>query len=197
MGDTTVPRGATMKIGRVDGNLELHEGVQVEPEASSPIEVSGEVRCHGSAEFHGSLACGEFYADEGKFHVRGDLKAQRDIEVRHGDLMVDGSLEARSVEVDDRLEVRRDARADEFEVGGHLEVAGSITAESVDVGGFFRVGGAATVDRIDVGGMADVKGTVKTSSLDVGGSASVAGGEVSDSIDVGGSFTSSKPLKFR
>lgn len=175
---TTVSRGATMKIGRVDGDLELHENTQVEPEGTSPVEVSGKVHCHGRAEFRGSLTCNEFFGDEGRLLIQGDLKAQHDIEVKHGDLMVEGRLEARSVEVDDRLEVRQDAKATEFDVGGHLEVAGSITAESVDVGGFFRVGGAAEVERIDVGGMADIKGAVKASSLDVGGSASVAGGEV-------------------
>ncbi len=197
MGDVTVPRGATNRLGRVDGDLELQGGSRVEPEGSSPIEIAGEVRCRGDAEFRGSLTCAEFSADEGKVLIQGDLKVLGNIDVKHCEFRVDGNLEARSVDVERKLSVGKDAKADEFDIGGLLEIEGQITARSVDVGGLFRVGGSATVEDIDVGGSVDVQGPIKTSKLDVGGKANVAGGEISDLVDVGGSFVSSKPLKFR
>src|SRR5213594_1707978 len=196
MGDVKVPRMTTVKLTIVDGDLEVERDSQVEPEGASPIQVSGSIRCYGHAAFGGSLQCADFQSDEGRIIVRGDLKSAGDVEVRNGELMVEGSLDARSVDVDKRLSVSKDAKAEDFDVGGMLGVSGSITARSVDVGGSFKVGGTAIVDNIDVGGSVDIQGELKGTKVDVGGAVSLAGGEDSDQVDVGGSFTSSKPLKF-
>jgi len=57
LGDVTVPRNATVKLARVDGQLHMFERARVQAEGESPIKVSGEVTCDGDAEFEGSLSC--------------------------------------------------------------------------------------------------------------------------------------------
>src|SRR5438309_10175411 len=152
MGDVTVPRNATVKLARVDGQLHLLERARVQAEGESPIKVSGEVTCDGDAEFEGSLSCSRLNIEHGKVEISGDLKSTGEIDVEHGELRINGSLDASSVEVDARLFIGKSATAHDFDIGGTLDVGGSITATKVDVGGSFRVEGEASVEEIEVGG---------------------------------------------
>src|SRR6266567_381448 len=200
MGDVSVPKGATTKVGRVEGDLRVGHGARIEREGEG-IEVTGRVICEGEAEFQGNLTCSEFSARGiwgfgSKIRIHGDLKAAADLKVENGQLTVDGSLDAKIVSVDKALWIGGDARADDFDVGGVLEVRGTISGKKVDVGGSFKVGGAAEVEEVDVGGRVDIAGMIKSISLDVGGLARVGGGEVTKDVDVGGKFESTKLLKF-
>src|SRR6266571_3148580 len=114
MTDTTVPRGATVKIGKVDGNLFLSEGARVQAEGTAPTQVSGDVVCEGDAYFEGSLNCGRFQARDGNVEVTGDLKCETEVRAKRGKLEVNGDLVARSVEVDDRLTIGKSGKADSF-----------------------------------------------------------------------------------
>ena len=195
MGDVSVARGATTKLGQVDGDLRVGQEARIEPE-HKVIHVTGRVSCDGDAEFHGSLSCSEFSARHGKIRIEGDLHAKGEVKVEDGQLAIDGSLEATTVSVDKALRIGGNARADDFDVGGVLEVKGTISGKKVDVGGSFKVQGTAEVEEIDVGGTVDIAGLVKSAKLDVGGLARIGGGEVSKDVDVGGKFESTKPLKF-
>jgi len=195
MGDVSVDRGATAKLGSVEGNLRVGEAARIDPE-DKVIQVTGRVSCDGDAEFHGSLSCSEFSARHGKIRIQGDLNAKGEVKVEDGQLNIGGSLEAATVSVDKTLWIGGNARADEFDVGGVLEVRGTISSKKVDVGGSFKVQGAAEVEEVDVGGTVDIASIVKFAKLDVGGMARIGGGEVSKDVDVGGKFESTKPLKF-
>src|SRR6266487_4389846 len=178
MGDVSVDRGATAKLGKVEGDLRVGQAARIEPE-DKVIHVTGRVSCDGDAEFHGSLSCSEFSARHGKIRIEGDLIAKSEVKVDDGQLAIDGSLEAATVTVDKALRIGGNARADDFDVGGVLEVRGTISGKKVDVGGSFKVQGTAEVEEVDVGGIARI-----------------GGGEVSKDVDVGGKFESTKPLKF-
>src|SRR2546425_11782946 len=135
MGDVTVPRNATIKLAKVDGQLHVLDRSRVQAEGESPIEISGEVICEGDAEFEGSLTCSRLNVDHGRVEVSGDLKSAGEIDVEHGELRVDGSLDASSVEVDARLFIGKSATAHDFDIGGTFDVGGSINATKVEVGG--------------------------------------------------------------
>src|SRR4029077_3243805 len=137
MGDVTVPRSATVKLARVDGQLHMLERARVQAEGDLPIEVSGEVTCEGDAEFEGSLSCSRLNVDHGRVEISGDLRSTGEIDVERGELRIEGSLDASSVEIDARLFVGRSATAHDFDIGGSLDVGGSITATKVEVGGSF------------------------------------------------------------
>src|SRR5437867_11935470 len=113
MGDVTVPRNATVKLAKVDGQLHLLDRARVQSEGESPIEVSGEVICEGDAEFEGSLNCSRLNIERGRVEISGDLETSGDIEVEHGERRVYGSLEAGSVEADSRLSVGKSEAGDE------------------------------------------------------------------------------------
>ncbi|HEX9197236.1 MAG TPA: hypothetical protein VF906_05520, partial [Candidatus Bathyarchaeia archaeon] len=126
MGDVSVPKGATAKLGRVEGDLRVGQGARADSDGAV-IEVSGRVICEGEAEFQGSLSCSEFSARGawgfgGKIKIHGDLKASGEVRVENGQLSIDGSLDAASVNIDKALWVGGNARADDFDVGGVLEV---------------------------------------------------------------------------
>src|SRR2546428_11785706 len=152
MGDVTVPRNATVKLTKVDGQLHLLDRARVQAEGESPIEISGEVICEGDAEFEGSLSCSKLNVDHGRVEISGNLKSSGEVDVEHGELRIDGSLDASSVEVDARLFIGKSATAHDFDVGGTLDVGGSINATQVEAGGAVRVEGDANVEGVDVGG---------------------------------------------
>src|SRR6266702_7512963 len=131
MGDVTIPRSATVKLARVDGQLHMLERARVQAEGESPIEVSGEVTCEGDAEVEGSLSCSRLNVDQGSVEISGDLRSTGGIDVEHGELRIDGSLDATSVEVDVMLFVGKSATAHDFDIGGTLDVGGSINATKV------------------------------------------------------------------
>src|SRR5260370_33534695 len=151
MGDVSVARGATSKVGQVDGDLRVGQEARIEPE-DKVIQVTGRVSCDGDAEFHGNLSCSEFSARHGKIRIGGDLHAKGEVKVEDGQLAIDGSLEATTVSVDKALRIGGNARADDFDVGGGLEVKGTIFGKKVDVCGSFKVQGTAESRVGDVGG---------------------------------------------
>src|SRR6266487_3944458 len=190
MGDVSVDRGATAKLGKVEGDLRVGQAARIEPE-DKVIHVTGRVSCDGDAEFHGSLSCSEFSARHGKIRIEGDLIAKSEVKVDDGQLAIDGSLEAATVTVDKALRIGGNARADDFDVGGVLEVRGTISGKKVDVGGSFKVQGTAEVEEVevDVGGLLRVSGSLTLEKdLDIGGRAYIGAELRLDSLEVGGSM---------
>src|SRR5712691_10037136 len=160
MGDVSVARGATSKLGKVDGDLRVGQEARIEPK-DKVIQVTGRVSCDGDAEFHGDLSCSEFSARHGKIRIEVDLHAKGEVKVEDEQLAIDRSLKATTVSVDKALRIGGNARADDFDVGGVLEVKGTISGKKVDVGGSFKVQGTAEVEDIYVGGTVDIAGLVK------------------------------------
>src|SRR5947209_20635475 len=93
MGDVTVPRNATVKLAKVEGELHLLERARVQAEGQSPVEVSGEVICEGDAELEGSLTCSRLNVDHGRVEISGELNSSVEGDVEHGDLRIGGLLE--------------------------------------------------------------------------------------------------------
>jgi len=56
MGDVSVDKGATAKLGEVEGDLRVGHAARIESEDKA-VQVTGRVSCDGDAEFHASLSC--------------------------------------------------------------------------------------------------------------------------------------------
>jgi len=80
MGDVSVARGATSKLGQIEGDLRVGHAATIESE-DKLIQVTGRVSCDGDAEFHGNLSCSEFSARRGKIRIEGDLHAKGEVRV--------------------------------------------------------------------------------------------------------------------
>src|SRR5438445_12044350 len=135
MSDTRVSRSSVMKLSGVEGDLIVEDGGVVEGLATGGlIEVVGEVRCEGDAEFRTSLSCADFHAEGGRVEIQGDLSSRGEVRVEDGELDVSGSIQTREVDVVKLLKVGKDLKAESVDVGGILEVGGSIDAKTaVDV----------------------------------------------------------------
>src|SRR5260370_16639686 len=113
MGDVSAARGATSKLGQVDGDLRVGQEARIEPE-DKIIQVTGRVSCDGDAEFDGSLWCSEFSARHGKIRIDGDLHAKGEVKVEDGQLAIDGPLEATPLRDDKALRIPGNAPAHAF-----------------------------------------------------------------------------------
>src|SRR5437660_11919370 len=102
MGDVSVDRGATAKLGHVEGDLKLGQAARIEPEDKA-IQVAGGVSCDGDAESHASLSWSEFSAGHGKIRIEGDLNAKGEVKVDDGQPAIARSLEATTVTADKAL----------------------------------------------------------------------------------------------
>src|SRR5438445_686944 len=112
MSDTRVSRSSVMKLSGVEGDLIVEDGGVVEGLATGGlIEVVGEVRCEGDAEFRTSLSCADFHAEGGRVEIQGDLSSRGEVRVEDGELDVSGSIQTREVDVDKRLKVGKDLKA--------------------------------------------------------------------------------------
>jgi len=88
MSSIRVPQGSTVSLDKVEGDLYVSKNATVKAK-DSQIMVSGAIRCEGDCEIA----------------VTGNLSIERSIIVDDGSLNVDGSLTAREVEVDKKLNV--------------------------------------------------------------------------------------------
>ncbi len=182
MGDTRVPHGASVKLGRVEGDLLVGRKATIKAESGRKVVVMGDVIFDGGATIDCNLECDAIEVKTA-LHTGGTIKV-------NGDLTV-----SQEVDVADSLEVTGTAAAEGFDVGGHLK-AGSVVSNRVRVGGHLRVRGSLESETVDVAGHLSALGKVKVVDLHVGGHAEVGGGTISGSIQVRGHIEAKSALEY-
>src|SRR3989442_12152246 len=101
MSDTRISRSSVMKLGGVEGDLIVEDGGVVEGLATDAlIEVMGEVRCEGDAEFRTSLSCADFHAEGGRVETQGNLSSRGEVRCGEGELNVSGPIQTSEVDVE-------------------------------------------------------------------------------------------------
>src|SRR5437879_13115743 len=116
MGDVSVDRGGTAKLGQVEGDLRVGQAARIEAE-DKVIHVTGRVSCDGDAEFHGSLSCSDFSARHGKISIEVDLMAKSVLQVEDVLLVIDGFHEPATATIDIALRKGVNMRANVLDVG--------------------------------------------------------------------------------
>jgi len=176
-------------IVRVNGNLTVHEDIDVE----EALYTRGNVKAHSvevggrlsvgisletrTADVGGSLEVqGNVEADSidvgGSFEVLGDVKLK--------DLDVGGSADVGGGEVTGRIEAggrftsRKELKFDRIESGGTVELTGG-KGRTIEVGGRLDSHGDLSCEEIEVGGLASVEGNLSGKQAEVGGRISVSG----------------------
>ena len=138
----SVPRGSTMTLGTVEGDLYLSEGATVKAEGlAEKVSVSGLVRCDGDCTFECGLTADSLRGKRGTVTVRGDLSITRSIRIDRGHLVVEGDVSADTIEVDRSASVGKNLTAKNVQVGGKLKVEGNTKAEEQMWGGPFNLVG--------------------------------------------------------
>ena len=178
MSNYQVRRGASAKLGKIEGDLKVGNGAKIEPIQGRTIIVTGEANFDGAAELNSDFECGTLKASHGGvLRIKGNLTVRTKLDVVH-------SVEAYGA-----------ISAEEIDVGGKIR-SKSITCKSIRVGGVVSVMESLAAESVDVGGKVLVRGPVKLVDLGVGGLAEVGGGSITGQIRVGGKFESSSALKF-
>lgn len=178
MSDQHVPRGATAKLDRVEGELKVGRHARIEASSGNMVSVSGSAVFEGNAEVDCDFECDSLRVSSGgALQIRGNLTVRKMLDVNHS------------------IEVSGTIAAGEIDVGGRIE-ARSLTCTRMRVGGRIEVTERLEVESLNVGGKVEAPGTVVIRDFDVGGQAEIGGGKISGKIRVGGKFESKDRLEF-
>jgi cytoskeletal protein CcmA (bactofilin family) len=178
MGDVSVSRGASEKLGRVEGRLDVANGATVRAAEGNLVVVTGEARFAGNATVDCDLECERLTVEHwGKLVVSGDLTVHTRLDVSNA------------------IEVTGTMKAEEVDVGGRVD-ARSVSCKRMRVGGIARVSESLQAELVDVGGKIEAPGSLDVKELRVGGKAEIGGGAITGTINVGGKFESSSRLDF-
>ena len=178
MADVSVPRGASERLGRVEGRLDVANGATVRVADGNLVVVTGEARFGGNA----TVDC--------------DLECERLTVERSGKLVVSGSLTVHTeLDVSNAIDVGGILKAEDVDVGGRVQRTIGLLQE--DEGGRRRQGIGIAPGRAGRGrGKIEARGTLDVKELRVGGKAEIGGGAITGTINVGGKFESSSRLDF-
>ena len=178
MADVNVPHGASMKVGRVEGDIHVASRATMHAAAGNLILVTGQARFAGDARVECDLECESLTVERsGELVVAGNLTVHRKLDVSNS-IGVAGTMKAADIDVGGRVSARS-LSCKRMRVGGTAEVSESLQAES-----------------IEVGGKIEARGTLDLRDLQVGGKAEVGGGAITGTINIGGKFASSAKLDF-
>ncbi len=178
MADYHVPRGATVKLDRVEGELTVGHHATIEASNSNLVSISGGAYFEGAAEIDCDFECDSLRVSSGGIlKVQGDLAVHKLLDVDHS-IEVSGSIRAAEIDVGGRINARN-LSCTLMRVGGKVEVTDKLEAESLNVGGKVEAPGVVTIRDFDVGGQAEL-----------------GGGKISGKIHVGGKFEAESKLEF-
>ncbi len=201
MSDLRIPRGQTVKVDVVEGELRVGNNATIEASNGKNVVVTGGVYLEGKAYVNCDLECdsvqSEIFLSKLKDIRGGSNRARLEITGRYaGKLEVTGNLTVhKQLSVSHSVKVSGAINASEIDVGGKVE-AGVIKCDRIRVGGRANIQGTFEALSVRVGGKVVALGIVKIGDLDVGGEVDVGGGSIVGSIRVGGKFSSTKPLEF-
>ncbi len=176
--DVSVARGVTVRLGRVDGRLDVAHGGSIRAAEGNLVVVSGDARFRGSANVDCDFECDRLTVERaGKLVVSGDLTVHDKLDVSNA-VSVGGVM-----------------RADVIDVGGKLN-ARSVSCKRMRVGGIAEVSESLEAGLVEVGGKIESNGSLNVEELRVGGRAEIGGGTIKGIVNVGGRFGSSARLDF-
>lgn len=177
MSDYQVPRSATVKLDRIEGELKVGRNARIESRSGNPVSISGGVYFDGGAEIACDFECDSMRVGSGGvLRVDGNLTVRKLLDVNHS-VKSTGTIRAETIDVGGRIEAKN-IICKQMRVGGRIDVE-DLQAES-----------------LTVAGKVESRGTVAIRDFDVGGQAEIGGGKISGKIKVGGKFESRSKLEF-
>ena len=178
MADYHIPRGATVKLDRIEGELKVGHHARIEAGIGNLVSVSAGAYFEGAAEINCNFECDSLRVSSGGvLKIQGDLTVHKLLDVDHS-IEVEGSIRAREIDVGGRISARN-LSCLQMRVGGKVEVTEKLEVES-----------------LNVGGKVEAPGVVIIRDFDVGGQAELGSGKISGTIHVGGKFEAESKLEF-
>jgi len=181
--DVNVPKGASVTLGRVEGQLDVANGAKIRAADRNLVVVTGEARFGGNAKVECDLEC-------------ESLRVEHSGKMGYADLLVLGNLTVHGrLDVSNSIEVEGAMNAEEVDVGGRVR-ARSVSCKRMRVGGIAEISESLKAESVEVGGKIEARGVFDVKDLQVGGKAEIGGGAITGTINVGGKFESSSKLDF-
>lgn len=188
-------------IVRVNGNLTVHEDIEVEEALyakgnvkAKRVDVGGRLSVGmsletqkadvgGSLEVQGNVVA-ESMEIGGSFEALGELKL-KDLDVG-GSVEVGGGEVTGTIDVGGRFTSRKELRFDRLETGGSVELNGG-KGKKIEVGARLQSKGDLDCEEMEVGGLAVVEGNLSGRTAEVGGKIRVSGDlALTARLEVGG-----------
>ena len=201
MSDLRVPRGQTVKLDTVDGELQLGNNATIEASNGKKVTVTKGVYLEGKAYINCDLECdsleSKIFFSKTKEAISGSNRARLELTGRYvGKLEVNGNLTVhKQLNVSHTIKVTGLISAGDVDVGGRVQ-AGAVKCQRMRVGGRADIQNSFEATSVDVGGKVVAPGLVKLGDLNVGGEVEVGGGSITGNIRVGGKFSSKSTLEF-
>jgi cytoskeletal protein CcmA (bactofilin family) len=201
MSDLRVPRGQTVSIETVDGELKVGNNATIVASNGKKVTVTKGVYLEGEAYVNGDLECDSVESEVFLSKLReirsSSNRARVELTGRFvGKLEVNGNLTVhKKLNVSHSVQVTGLINAEDIDVGGKIQ-ADAIHCDRIRVGGRAGIQKAFEAKSVDVGGKVSALGPVKIGDLHVGGEVEVGGGSITGNIRVGGKFSSESSLEF-
>ncbi len=201
MSDLRIPRGQTVALDVVDGDLKVGNNVTIQATNGKKVTVTKGVYLEGKAYVNCDLECesigSEVFLSKLREIRSSSNRARLELTGRYVvKLEVNGNLIVHNqLNVSHSVLVKGLINAANIDVGGKIQ-ADSIKCDQMRVGGRVDIQNTFEALGVDIGGKVLALGTVKIGDLHVGGEAEVGGGTITGNIRVGGKFISKSPLEF-
>ena len=201
MSDLRIPRGQTVKLDVVDGEVKIGNNATIEASNGKNVVVTGSVYLEGKAYVNCDLECdsleSKIFFSKTKEISSQSNRARLELTGRYvGKLEMTGNLTVhKQLNVSHFVQVKGSINASDIDVGGRIQ-ADAIKCSKIRVGGCADVQNLFEASSVDVGGKVVALGVVKLGDLHVGGEVEVGGGSITGNIRVDGKFSSKSPLEF-
>ena len=104
MAEARIPKGSTVRLGRVEGDLRAENHALIQALDGSEVVVTGKARFEGNVEVDCNFECASLKSTDGLVRVSGGLLVHGDIDVEDA-LYTRGNLKAQQIDVGGRLSV--------------------------------------------------------------------------------------------
>jgi cytoskeletal protein CcmA (bactofilin family) len=193
MSNTRVKRGSTVKLGRVEGELDVGNNAKIEPSSSGDeklVVVSQGAYFEGSAEVNCSFECETLkvgYRGRQPLRIGGDLRVHKKLEIGES-IEVLGIIEAEEIDVMGKIRAGS-IKCDRFNALGNASVTGNLDCDVMEISKVTRVQGNCVAKTIGVNGQLRLQGTLESAeSVVIYGSAEISQVLKSPSLKIGGKF---------
>lgn len=192
MSNTSVKRGSTVRLGRVEGELKVGNNAKIETSSGNEklVVVSEGAYFEGSAEVNCSLECKTLkvgYRGRQSLRIDGNLTAHKKLEIGES-IEVLGTIEAEEIEVIGKIRARS-IKCERFNALGNAQVIGNLDCDVMEISKVTKIQGNCVAKTVGVNGELRLQGTLESAeSVVIYGSADVSQVIKSPSLKIGGKF---------
>ncbi|MGB6672593.1 MAG: polymer-forming cytoskeletal protein [Candidatus Nitrosopolaris sp.] len=190
MSNTSVKRGSTVRLGRVEGELKVGNNAKIETSDGKLVVVSQGAYFEGSAEVNCNFECETLkvgYRGQQPLRIDGNLTVHKKLEIGQS-IEVSGTIQAEEIDVVGKIRAQS-IKCDRFNALGNASVMGNLDCDDMEISKVTKVQGNCIAKTVGVNGQLRLQGTLESAeSVVIYGSADVSQVVKSPSLKIGGKF---------